>query len=71
MNLIIKTLEEIGQNLSVKQFKNSQAMVQQNGYNEKLIMDFSNSSKDFVCILLPEEETDENTDGDEEEISSD
>ena len=56
MNLAIKTLEEIGQNTSIKQHDGLNEMLESLNINECLVEDVTLKTKKFVCLLLPDDE---------------
>lgn len=76
MNLSIKNLEDIGQSASIKQFTTTEDMLKsmQIGEDEGLNKELLNENLEFMCILFPEddsEEQDNNEDNEETEESED
>ena len=53
MNLAIKTLEEIGQNTSIKQHDNLIEMLDSINVKEKSLNEIGLMNKELVCGLLP------------------
>ena len=68
MNLAIKTLEEIGQNTSIKQHDNLIEMLSSLEIQKHSIDNINLKTQEFVCALLPADDEDETeTDGNDEE----
>ena len=71
MSLAIKTLEEIGQNTSIKQHDNVKVMLKDLEIEESLIENISLKTQDFVCMLLPADDKDDNDDNDQNDDADD
>ena len=71
MNLALKTLEEIGQNTSIKQHDSLIKMLDSLNIEEKAIKGIK--LNDFVCLLAPakDDDTDDSDDSDDTDGSED
>lgn len=67
MNQAIKTLEEIGQNTSLNQHENLIEMLKSLDVKENTFDNITPKTKEFVCLLVPEDDNDESDDSDDSE----
>lgn len=58
MNSVIEKLEFIGQNSSLQQYENLKEMLSELNINEKSIINLNH--KEFVCMLVPDDDDDSN-----------
>ena len=60
MNAMIKTLEDIGQSVSLKQFDNSLELLNSVNVSDSIINDLEKHTIEYVCLVMPEDDdTDE------------
>ncbi len=69
MNIALKTLEQIGQNSSIKEYTSLDDMVSKLSIQKGIFNNITISKLDFMCILVPADDTEEsdNEDSDSEE----
>ncbi len=53
---MIKTLEEIGQSVSLKQFDNSLELLKSVNVSDGIIGDLKKYTIEYVCIVMPEDD---------------
>jgi len=71
MSLAIKTLEEIGQNTSIKQHDNVEVMLKDLEIEESLIENIGLKTQDFVCALFPQDDKDDKDTQDDDKDNQD
>ncbi len=59
MNAMIKTLEEIGQTTSLKQFDGTLQLLNSMNVSNNIITDLSEQVSEYVCALVPDDDDDE------------
>jgi hypothetical protein len=62
MNAAIKQLEEIGQSTSLKEYENLSEMLGSIKLNKEM---FNLKKQEFVCLLVPEDDTEDGEDDDD------
>lgn len=58
MNAMIKTLEEIGQSVSLKQFDNSVELLNSLNVSDSIIQNLQKHTIEYVCVIMPEDDDD-------------
>ncbi|MCF6318028.1 MAG: hypothetical protein L3J83_01940 [Proteobacteria bacterium] len=66
MSTMIKTLEEIGQSASLKQFDSSIHLLSSMNISDSIIQDLQKHTIEYVCAILPEDDDDDDDDDDDE-----
>jgi hypothetical protein len=61
MNTMIKTLEEIGQSTSIKEFDSASDLLKQVNLSENIIDELRNNTHEYVCALVPDDDDDQET----------
>lgn len=59
MNAMIKTLENIGQSVSLKQFDDSQELLNSMKVPDSILKDLQKHTIEYVCAIMPEDDEDE------------
>ena len=67
MNSAIKTLEEIGQNASLKQHDSLLELLECLNIKDDSFDVINRKSKEFVCMLIPEDDDNGNDDNDNDD----
>lgn len=70
MNSLIQTLEKIGKNDSLKQHEDLLEMLNSLDIKDENLSTLNLKTLELVCGLVPEDDSDEGNDNDEEEINA-
>lgn len=58
MNALIKTLEQMGQSVSVKEFDSASEMLKSNNVSESIVQKLQKHTIEYVCLVMPEDDDD-------------